>query len=159
MQMKKCLLTTIAAFICMAMLAQVPKDYEISCAGNAVQGNYLISVSYKSKSKKPDDTKLRLAAIHGVIFRGITSSNSGCKSQKPLVKDLSAEQDHADFFEMFFNDKAGRAVSFANVQLGSYQVVKVKGGYRITAVVTVSKDQLRKHLEDAGIIKSLSSGF
>jgi len=149
----------VAALVCSVVLAQVPKDYEITCAGNATQGNYLIRVSYKSTGKRADDMKLRLAAIHGVLFRGFTSGSTGCMSQKPLVKDLAAEQDHADFFKMFFNDKDGHAAAFANVQMGSYEYTKVRGGYRVSAVVAVAKDELRKHLEDAGIIKSLSAGF
>jgi len=37
--------------------------------------------------------------------------------------------------------------------------VKVGKEYKIGVVVSVSKDQLRKDLEAAGIIKGLSSGF
>jgi GTP-sensing pleiotropic transcriptional regulator CodY len=37
--------------------------------------------------------------------------------------------------------------------------VKVGKEYKVGIVVSVAKDALRKDLEDAGIIKGLSSGF
>jgi hypothetical protein len=37
--------------------------------------------------------------------------------------------------------------------------VKVGKQYRVTATVTVNKDQLRKDLEDAGVLKGLNSIF
>ena len=39
------------------------------------------------------------------------------------------------------------------------EVRKVGKQYKVGVVVTVSKDQLRKYLEDAGVIRSLTSGF
>lgn len=157
--MKKNLLLLIVTLISTITMAQVPEDYSISCAGNATEGNYLIYVCYKSKSKKPDDIKLKLAAVHGIIFRGFSSENRGCSSQPPLTKDESVETMHADFFNAFFDKNENNATSFANIQIGSYQITKVKGGYRITAIAVVSKDKLRKHLEDAKVIKALNSGF
>jgi hypothetical protein len=42
---------------------------------------------------------------------------------------------------------------------GSAEVRKVGKEYKVGVVVTVNKDMLRKHLEEAGIVRGLGSGF
>ena len=43
--------------------------------------------------------------------------------------------------------------------IGAGDRIKVGKEYKVGVVVSVSKDELRKDLEAAGIIKSLNSGF
>jgi hypothetical protein len=137
--------------------------YEIECMGTGVQGTYLIKVW--SYSKKPDVAieQAKKNAVHGIIFKGYAGSKNGCTSQKPLARNPNLEQEQESFFKSFFADggKYMKFVSFASdAAVGTGDILKVgKKQYKIGVVVSVKKDELRKDLEIAGIIKGLSSGF
>jgi hypothetical protein len=70
----------------------------------------------------------------------------------------TAETDNAAFFEEFFA-KDGQCLSYASVVGGSYDRVKTQKGYKCGAILQVDKTALRKDLEKAGVVRSLSSGF
>lgn len=46
-----------------------------------------------------------------------------------------------------------------SVQSGSTSISKVGKEYKVSVIVNVNKNALRKALEKAGVIKSLSAGF
>lgn len=48
---------------------------------------------------------------------------------------------------------------YASVVGGSYDRVKTQKGYKCGAILQVDKTALRKDLEKAGVVRSLSSGF
>ncbi len=156
--MKKIIFIVFAILITLVAKAELPFQYEIECAGNATQGNYLVKVFVYHKKGKVTDEMLRRAAVHGVIFRGFTGGPQGCISQKPLVKNPSLEYDRNDYFSIFFKEN-GQANQYATVQNGTYERYKIKKNYKVGAIVVVNKDQLRTVLEDAGLIKKLSSIF
>lgn len=132
-------------------------EYEISGAGTGVQGTYLVNVSVLTKDKKIDNSVIARCAVHGVLFRGF-SSKEHRQTQKPLAGTPMAESQHAEFFSSFFAP-GGLASSYVSEVDGSRQVVKNGKKYRVTAIVTVNKTQLRRDLEEAGVIKSLNSIF
>jgi deoxyribose-phosphate aldolase len=78
-------------------------------------------------------------------------------SQKPLAGNASVEQQHIDYFKLFFTD--GTFKRYATLQDGSIQLEKVGKMYKISGIVLVSKEQLRSDLEKEGIVKGLNSGF
>lgn len=97
-------------------------------------------------------------AIHGVLFKGFAGAK-GCTAQKPLIKNNATQYDKADFFDLFFGKDAAY-LKYATVAADTPEIIKVnKKEYKVGYVISVMKDQLRKDLEEAGIIKSLSSGF
>ena len=150
-------------FICFFALslfakAELPFQYEIECAGNASQGNYLVKVFVYNKKGNVTDEMLRRAAVHGVIFRGFMGGPQGCSPQKPLVRNASLEYDRNDYFSIFFKQN-GQANQYATVQNGTYERYKIKKNYKVGAIIVVNKDQLRSVLEEAGLIKGLSSIF
>lgn len=147
-------------FCCNSIYAESNKNkaekYDITVAGSGVQGTYLVKVWVYSKKGKVSDEQLKYAAVHGCIFRGFSGSQ-GLPSARPMASNPTVEQEKADYFSTFFD---GTYLQFASVVEGSYEVVKMKKkGYKVGAVVQVSKDNLRRELENAGIIKGLASGF
>jgi len=136
-----------------------PLKYDIECAGSGVQGTYLVQVSVYVGKKEINPDMIRKAATHGVIFRGFSGS-AGCFSQKAMAKSPELEQQQANFFHSFFKDN-GAYQGYTKVIEGTFQTARTsnKKQYRITATVAVQKDQLRKDLEEAGILQSLSDGF
>jgi hypothetical protein len=150
------------AFLCSLawpMNAKKPETlrYDIECAGNGSQGTYLVKVWVYGKERQITSDVLKKYAVHGVIFKGFAGKN-GCAAQKPLAQSPALEQEKADFFDAFFNTDKAYAKYVTEVE-GTTERVKVGKEYKIGAIISVSKDLLRKDLEEAGIIRGLSDGF
>lgn len=138
--------------------AAEPLEYEIVGAGSGTQGTFLVKVYVISKKSKPDAELLKKCAVHGVLFKGFSHKESRM-AQKPLAGSRLAEQEHSDFFGPFFAD-GGAYSSYADMVTPQYDIVKMeKKQYRIGATFSVAKDQLRKDLEKAGVMKGLGTGF
>ena len=119
-------------------------------------GTYAIRVwSYYKNAKMPLEVAKR-NAVHAVIFKGVPAGN-GAASQPPLKTDAVTASDSV-FFGNFFQ---GEYQDYINsVASGSLRILKLRAReYKIGYVVSVAKDNLRKYLEDQGVIKGLSSGF
>ena len=140
--------------------ADTPWTYEIESVGvgadGTYAGTYAIRVwSYYKNAKMPLEVAKR-NAVHAVIFKGVPAGN-GAASQPPLKTDAVTASDSV-FFGNFFQ---GEYQDYINsVASGSLRILKLRAReYKIGYVVSVAKDNLRKYLEDQGVIKGLSSGF
>jgi len=138
--------------------------YEIECSGEGVQGTYLIKVWSYSKKPHVAIDQAKKNAVHGIIFKGYPGgSGQQCQSQKPFARSANLENEQETFFKDFFADggKYMRFVSLSTVgAVGAGDVMKVsKKEYKVGVVVAVNKAELRKYLEEEGVIKGLSTGF
>ncbi|HZW77322.1 MAG TPA: hypothetical protein VFF21_03325 [Flavobacteriaceae bacterium] len=168
--MKKIL--TLLLFICAfsgysqakkkANIATEQWRYELECAGTGTDGTYLVKVWSYSKKGNVAIEQAKKNAVHGIIFKGVAGSGRTCNSQKALARDSGIEDKEKDFFKMFFAD-GGNYMKYVSVSTdgGVHAKDRMKVGkeYKIGVIVSVMKDALRKELEEAGIIRSLSSGF
>lgn len=167
MHMRKFLLSLLVVACCLPASAglrqkQANKDtnqfrYEIECAGNAIQGTYLVKVWTYSKKASVAENQCRKNAVHGVIFKGY-GGGQGCVSQRPMVNTPGVETQYEEYFASFFAD-GGEFQKYASIMSGTTESVKVGREWKVGCVVSVRKDDLRKALEAAGIIRGLSSGF
>ena len=132
-------------------------QYELEGVGNATQGAYLVKVWTYSPTKHANIEECKKNAVHGVIFKGYAASGQ-VRAQQPLVREAGAQMTHADYFNQFFAD-GGEYNRYVTVTQGSQEVLRVGKTYKIGLVVSVSKDQLRKALESAGVVKPLNYGF
>ena len=132
-------------------------QYEIEGVNNGTQGTYLVKVWTYSASKNANIETCKKNAVHGIIFKGYAGS-ANARPQRALISNPGAEMDHADYFELFFKD-GGEYNKYVTVTVGSQEIVKVGKQYKIGLVVSVSKDALRKALEQAGVVKALGAGF
>ncbi len=167
--MRKSLVVFAAIVIAMLMsscastkkLAKVDTDtfrYELECAGNGVQGTYLVKVWSYSKNPQVAAAQCKKNAVHGVIFKGFMGQD-GCKSQRALAANPGAELEHKDYFTLFFDDTKGEYYKYVSITSAAQEVIKVGKEYKVGMVVSVQKDALRKALESVGVVKSLSHGF
>lgn len=131
--------------------------YELECVANATQGRYLVKVWTYSKKKNVAIEQSKKNAVHGIIFKGYTSQG-GCVAQRPLVKQAGGQFEHQDYFDLFFQD-GGEYMRFVTYTEGTQEITKVGKEYKVGVVVSVAKDDLRKTLESAGIIRKLGHGF
>ena len=134
-----------------------PLKYEIEGEGVGAQGTYLVKVTVIQKKSKLDADVIKKCAVHGVLFKGFSSQTSRTR-QKPLAGSMVVEQQHQDYFDVFFQ-KGGSYMNFANMVGENLSVVKMGKQYRISAVVSVAKDALYQELVSAGVIKGLNNGF
>lgn len=131
------------------------RNYTIESAGRpASQGSYLVKVTVNTKNKNLTDKEIAQCAVHGVLFRGFSGSNQ--HSEKPLARSASVETEHKEFFDSFFSN---RASSYASPVQSTRQVSKSGKEYVISEIVEVRKDNLKRDLQEAGVIKTLTSGF
>lgn len=127
--------------------------YEIEYVKTVGTGLVNVKVWSFSKHANIAAEQNKKNAIHGILFKGYPG---GGASQRPMIKDPSAQTNNEEFFTAFFKNDYMRYIT--NV-IGPTEVMKVGDEYKIAAEVTVNKDLLRQHLEKANIIRSLNSGF
>lgn len=136
--------------------------YEIECMGTGTQGTYLIKVWSYSKKATIAQEWSKKNAVHGVIFKGFAGGN-GCQSQKALSRNPDLMNEKKEFFDEFFDTKTGGYRQFVNMTTdgtpAAGDVQRVGKEYKVGLVVSVNKDELRKYLEQKGILKGLASGF
>lgn len=136
--------------------ADIPWSYEVESAGVGSDGTYALRVW--SYSRTPD-ISLEIPkknAVHAVIFKGVPAGN-GATAQPPLIGNGTASPDDV-FFVNFFAGDYSRFIN--SVAKGSVQVFKTgRNEYKIGYAISVAKDDLRKYLEEEGIVKALSEGF
>ena len=164
---KLALIISLVMLVCTAAYADKKKKlnedtehfrYDIEYCKTAADG--LVMVKVWSYSKRADLAlkQARKNAVHGVIFRGFAGEGSS-STHYPLVSDPTIESTKADYFEDFFSEDGPYMRYAPSVTDGSAETRNVGKEYKVGVVVTVNKTLLRKHLEDAGIVRSLSSGF
>lgn len=141
----------------------VPYNYELSVVqeGNsATSGHKIFKVwSFGKKSDLTEKICMR-NAIHGILFRGLTSEDMGTQgSVSALVPD--GYESHHDYFDAFF--ASGDYLQFIQpASKGAQQagdVVKIKKDYKVGLLVQVNLSALRKRLEKDGITKGVRSLF
>jgi hypothetical protein len=135
--------------------------YEIEPVGVGTKGSYLIKVWSYAKKQNAAIEQAKKNAVHGVIFRGFTGMN-GAAGQKPLTNNPNLEEEQRDFFNAFFAD-GGKYMKFATISndgsIAARDRLKVGKEYKIGVIVSVNVSELRKDLENAGIIAKLGAGF
>ncbi|MAZ27489.1 MAG: hypothetical protein CL868_10490 [Cytophagaceae bacterium] len=137
--------------------------YEIECVETGREGTYLVKVWSYSDRKDVAIEQAKKNAVHGIIFQGVPAGERGCFAQPPLARSSNLEQEKAPYFSAFFAD-GGKYQKFVNLSTDGAVAAgdRFKIGrkeYKIGVIVSVNKALLRKELEDAGIIRGLSSGF
>ena len=121
--MKKILLSLRVVACCLPALASIRQKkadketsqfrYEIECAGNAVQGTYLVKVWSYSKKASVAENQCRKNAVHGVIFKGY-GGGQGCVSQHPLANQPGVETQFKEYFDSFFAE-GGEFQKYASI--------------------------------------------
>lgn len=137
-----------------AQLNYTMPSYTIEGAGTGIQGSYLVKVTLMTK--KPTtvtDLDFAKCAVHGVLFSGFSGER---QHQRPLAGSAANERQHANFYNDFF---AHPYSHYALPEPSSRMVAKVAKEYRVSLLVSVKKDQLRKDLTQQGVLRSLTDGF
>lgn len=169
----KCRLLLTCLFVIASLMPVVAKkvttpgnipEYIIEGAGVPDGGCDLVKVSVMDKKKNNiTEDMLAKAAVHGVLFRGYSSSKNqgfGGSSDHPAVAGSPGVFDQfIDIFQPFFD--GGSYMQYIRFIDDGRSVTKVGDKYRVSAIISVSTNQLKKDLSAKGVnvIRSLGSGF
>jgi hypothetical protein len=107
---------------------------------------------------KPNEFNIESAgknAIKAVLYSGYSSTK--CQTQKPILKQSSEIENFKKIEHIFFSAN-GKWKTFVRNSLDSNNL-ETDNKVNKEFVIMVSKDQLRKYLEEQKIIKSLNTGF
>ncbi len=172
-QMKKRLVLCLLAIACVvsgAMAQAIAKSkankdtehwrYELQAAvGQAPHGCALVRVWSYSKNANVATMQAGKNAVHGIMFMGYPPSADGRRipGRDPLITDRVKEEQYADFFDKFFADNGDfqRYVSYVGNGMPDQAPIKIGKEYKVPILVTVMVDELRKRLEQEGILAKM----
>lgn len=164
--MKRIVLFFAFAFVCMLSIhaKSYPFDmthsYEVQIVRVAQQGSKFLKVWGTASSPDKAIDMAMQDAVAACIFTGVEGNEIAGKIPA-LVSDKDAYQQNKQFFDTFF--KKGEFLQYVKNVNSSYPTgennVKTSKGRKVGIYVVVKYDDLRKLLEDKGIIKKLNSYF
>lgn len=136
-------------------------EYQVEGAGNTTDASQQFRVTIlTNKKENVTDADLGKCAVHAALFRDVddkTNAGYGTSAiKKAIMGSPTAEAQHIDFFEPFFrNGDCNRYVQLVK----DHSVTKSGKLYKVSAVVKVNKEQLKKDLVKQGLVKNLGSGW
>jgi hypothetical protein len=131
--------------------------YEVQDIGKVAKDGKSVIFKVWSYSKKDYVALMQASknAVHACIFKQIGY-------QPALAGTESIEVTHKDFLSKFFAD-GGEYIRFVNLAnngaVAPTDKIKLKNEYKIGVVVTVNRTDLRKYLEQQGVLESMNSLF
>jgi len=135
-------------------------NYEIACLGVGNDGTKLIKVWGYGKKVDNAIYDAKRTAVAAVIFRGVPAGNGAAPT--PSLLPIDGYEKSMDFFDEFFKD-GGMYLSFVNLTTdgtpGGKDNIKMSHGYKVAVSASINFNELRKYLQDKGIVKRLDAGF
>ncbi len=136
-------------------------NYEVSTIQVGSDGTKFVKVWGYGRNVKKAMLQAKKNAVHACIFRGLPGCETAMATPA-LCKDSNGFENNQDYFTSFFGDN-GDFIKYINITTDTVpsgtDMRKVKSGYKIALYIQILYDNLRKKLEDDGIIKSLNNGF
>jgi hypothetical protein len=151
--MKKLVMILVLAFMmainCLAKSDIRNYEYDIVGVKIAKEDYYMVEVSAMIDKKKDATIDVvKKCAIHGCLFKGFSVENI---SQQPIVGSSHEQESNKEYFEKLINEKYNYYATSSQPIL----IAKVGKRYRVSSVVVVFKELLRRDLEESGIIRKL----
>jgi hypothetical protein len=134
------------------------RNYQTECVTIETDGYVTIKIWDTKKGAKYKPEQARKDAVHAILFSGISGGN-GCTTQPPILNKTEENENFKSIEKSFFVKKgkwamftrssASESTLPANLGIKNWKVYQV----------SISKNELRKYLEEQKIIKSLTNGF
>ncbi len=140
------------------VLAQNKDPFQIECVTVESNNSITIKIWNTKSGKKYKQEQARKDAIIAVLFSGVPGNN-GCVMQKPILSTQEEKENFKKIEKTFFSKKGSwsnytREATTENTLPESIGEKSWK-----VYIVSVSKDILRRYLEEKKIIKTLNTGF
>lgn len=135
-------------------------NYELACLGVGNDGTKLLKVWGYGKKVDNAIYDAKRTAVAAVIFRGVPAGNGAAPT--PSLLPVDGYGQNMDFFDEFFKD-GGMYLSFVNLTTdgtpGGADNIKMSHGYKVAVSASINFNELRKYLQDKGVVKRLDAGF
>jgi hypothetical protein len=136
----------------------INRTYQTECVTIETDGYVSIKIWDTKKGTKYTPEQARKDAVHAILYSGI-SSNAGCSTQPPIL-NKTEEQENFNIIKKSFFAKNGKWAMFTRSSATETTLPDNLGSKNWKVYqVSVSKNELRKYLEEQKIIKSLNNGF
>jgi hypothetical protein len=134
------------------------RTYQTECVTLETDGYVTLKIWDTKRGAKYQPEQARKDAINAILYSGV-SSGGGCATQPPIL-NKSDEQENFKAIEKNFFAKNGKWSMFTRSS-ATESTLPASLGLKNWKVyqVSISKNELRKYLEDQKIIKSLTNGF
>lgn len=164
MKLKTFIHFTIAIPLAIVLMSSKPTvTYQTQCVSLETDGYISIKIWDTKKGGNYKSEQARKDAIHAILYSGIAGEN-GCLTQSPLLNKPEDEEKFKRIEKDFFS-KTGKWSQFTRSSATETTLPESIGkkDWKVYQV-NVSKNELRKFLEEKSIIekqiiKSLNDGF
>ncbi|WP_306552092.1 hypothetical protein [Daejeonella sp.] len=132
--------------------------YQTECVSIEMDGYITLKIWDTKKGAKYTSEQSRKDAIHAVLYSGIAGIK-GCTTQPAILNKIEAQENFKNIEKSFFSIK-GKWTMFtrsSEIETSLPENLGIKN-WKVYQV-SVSKNALRKYLEEEKIIKSLNYGF
>jgi hypothetical protein len=135
--------------VCFFLACSAKKElYQVECFSLTNDGYVELKVSNLINPTEYQIEQATIDAIKAILFTGYSSTK--CQTQTPLLNSIEAKDNFKKIQSSFFSKK-GPWKNFVRNSSGK----NIENGL----LIMISKEQLRKYLEDTKIIKKLTNGF
>jgi hypothetical protein len=148
----------ISALLILCSFTSTNISYQTECCSTDSDGYVIIKIWNTKKGKKYKSNQARKDAIHAILFSGISQGN-GCNTHTPILNKTEEQESFKKIETTFFSNK-GEWSRFTRSST-TETTLPTNLGMKNWKVyqVAISKNELRKFLEERKIIKSLPNGF
>ncbi|MBK6544598.1 MAG: hypothetical protein IPG12_04920 [Saprospiraceae bacterium] len=134
------------------------RNYQTECVTIETDGHLTIKIWDTKKGAKYKPEQARKDAVHAMLYYGIAGGN-GCVTQPPILNKAEELEQFKSNENAFFARRGKwtmftRSSTIATTLPGNIGTKNWK-----VYQISVSKNELRKYLEELKIIKSLNNGF
>ncbi len=133
----------------------LPTNYSVQTIRVGADGTKYVKVSGYGSNDDAATFNAKRNAVHAAIFRGFPSAASA-NATPPICSSMNAMSEHRDYFNKFF---AGEYMQFVNITTDGVPSgedrIKMKGGFEVKIYCQVMFDNLRRKLEQDGIVRAL----
>ena len=138
--------------------AKVNRTYQTECVTIETDGYLTIKIWDTKKGKKYKPHEARKDAVNAILYSGIAAGN-GCATQPPIL-NKTAEQEKFKSIERSFFARKGKWILYTRSS-ATEATVPANLGVKNWKVyqISISKNELRKYLEEQKIINALNTGF
>lgn len=134
------------------------RNYQTACVNVETDGSVTVKIWDTKKGANYNPEQARKDAIHAILFSGIPAG-LGCTSQPPILNILDEQENFKSIEKNFFsrNGKWSMYTRSATTETTLPTNLPIKN-WKVYQV-TISKNELRKYLEELKIIRQLNQGF
>jgi len=134
------------------------RSFQTECVSLETDGYVTIKIWDTNKGKSYNAQQARKDAVAAILYSGISGTN-GCSTQSPILNKAEEQQNFKSIEKKFFS-RNGKWIVFTRSSAVETTLPNSLGDKKWKVYqVSVSRNELRKYLEEQKIIKALNTGF